>query len=179
MLTIPVEVLGYDGNDGEQHSHQTVLEDASPDHVEPSEAGTGFSKGSSVLTTGAFLHKEDAPNPIHGLQRAKVLLLLVKSGRHILAHEGEEAGDGKRLVAVSQDLEVDGMPVVDDAEKGHRRIHRNHKQDTDDVSLLVGHEVMSCVAEDEVERYQYGDETEYRAETDAETVEGDVAVCRP
>jgi hypothetical protein len=33
------------------------------------------------------------------------------------------------------------------------------------------------VAEDEVKRYQDGNEAEYCAEPDAESVEGDVAVC--
>lgn len=179
MLAIPVEVLGYDRNDGEQHAHQTVLEDAGPDDVEPSEAGTRFSKGSVVLTAGTFLHEEDTPKPVHRLQRAKVLFLLVEPRRNVLAHESEEAGDGKRLVAVSHDLEVDGMLVVDDAEKRDHRVDRDHKQDTDDVSLLIGHEVVGGVAEDEVEGYQDGNKAEYRAEADSEAVEGNGAVCWP
>ena len=36
---------------------------------------------------------------------------------------------------------------------------------------------MGGVAEDEVKRYQDGNEAEYCAEPDAESVEGDVAVC--
>jgi len=71
------------------------------------------------------------------------------------------------------------MFVVDDAEERYRRIYRDHKQYTDNVSLLVGYKVVGGVAEDEVKRYQDRDEAEYRAESDAETVEGDVAVCRP
>jgi hypothetical protein len=117
MLAIPVEVLGYDRNDGEQDAHQAVLEDARPDDVEPSEAGTRFAKGPMVLTTGTFLHEEDAPDPVHRLKRAKVLFLFVEPRRDILAHEGEEAGNCKCFVAVSRDLEVDGVLVVDDAEK--------------------------------------------------------------
>jgi TATA-box binding protein (TBP) (component of TFIID and TFIIIB) len=70
-----------------------------------------------VLTASTLLHEEDTPDPVYRLQSAKVLFLLVQSGRHVLAHEREKAGNGKRFVAVSQDLEVDGMLVVDDAEK--------------------------------------------------------------
>jgi hypothetical protein len=117
MLAIPVEILGYDRNDGEQHAHQTVLEDARPYHIEPCEARTRFAKGPMVFTAGAFLHEEDTPDPVHRLQSAEVLFLLVESRRYILAHERKEAGNGKRFVAVSQHLEVDGMLVVDDAEK--------------------------------------------------------------
>ena len=117
MLAIPVEILGYDRNDGEQHAHETVLENACPDDVEPCEARTRFAKRPIVLTAGALLHEEDTPDPVYRLKSAEVLFLLVESRRHILAHECEEAGNGKRFVAVSQHLEVDGMLVVDYAEE--------------------------------------------------------------
>ena len=70
-----------------------------------------------ILAAGAFLHEEDTPDPVYRHQIAEVLFLLVESRRDILAHECEEAGNGKRLVAISQHLEVDGMLVVDDAEE--------------------------------------------------------------
>jgi len=77
VLAIAVEVLGYDRNDGEQHAHQTVLEDACPNDVEPSEAGTRLAKRPMVLAAGAFLHEEDTPDPVYGLQRTEVFFLLV------------------------------------------------------------------------------------------------------
>lgn len=53
-----------------------------------------------------------------------------------MAHEGEEGRDGKGFVAVADDLEVDGMPVVPDTEEGRGRVDGNHEQDADNVLLF-------------------------------------------
>lgn len=45
------------------------------------------------------------------MQGPKVVLLLMQVRRDIVAQQGEEAGDSKGLVAVAQDLEVDGVQV--------------------------------------------------------------------
>lgn len=157
MFAVAVEGLGDDGDDGEEHAHQAVLEDAGPDDVEPGEAGARFAEGTAVFATGAFLQEEDAPEPVDGGEGAEEFLLLVQPRRHVLAHEGEEAGDGEGFVAVSRDLKVDCMLVVEVAQKRHRRVYWDHKQDADDVFLLAGDEVVGCMLEDEVEGYEYRD----------------------
>lgn len=55
-----------------------------------------------------------------------------------MAHEGEEGGDGESLVAIADDLEVNGMPVVPYAQEGGGGINRDHKQDANDMSLFTG-----------------------------------------
>lgn len=135
-------------NDGERHTHQTILENARPHNIKPSKTRPRLPEGSVVLATSALLHEEDAPEPVDRRQRAEEVLLLVQPGRHILAHEREETRNGESFIAVAQHLEVDGVPVVEDAEEGHRRVNWNHKQDADDVLLLAGHEVVRRVAVD-------------------------------
>ena len=67
----------------------------------------------------------------------------------VRAHEGEEAGDGEGLVAVAQDLPVDGVAVVDVRDEGDDGVYGEHEEDADDVFLLVGDGVVGCVQEDE------------------------------
>ena len=179
VLAVPPKNFRYHRDDGERHADHTVLEDSSPNYVKPSKAGSRLPERPTVFAASTLLHEEHAPEPIHGRQRAEELLLLMQARRHVLAHEREETRNGKRLVAVSQHLEVDGMSVVQHAEKRHRRVNRNHKQDADDVLLLAGHEVVRGMAVDEVEGDEDGDEAEYYAEAQAEFVEGDAAVCWP
>lgn len=148
MLAVSPEGLRNHRDNGERHAHQTVLEDASPHDIKPSQARARFPERPAVLAASTLLHEEHAPKPVDWRQRAEELLLLVQARRHVLAHEREEAGDGKRLVAVSQHLEVDCVRVVQDAEEGHRRVNWDHKQDADDVLLLTGHEVVRRMAVD-------------------------------
>ena len=153
VLAVPPKHFRDHRNDRKRYADQTVLENACPHHIEPSKTRPRFPERSLVLAASALLHEEYAPEPVDRRERAKELLLLVQARRHVLAHEREEAGDGERLVAVSQHLEVDCVRVVQDAEKRHRRVNWDHKQDADDVLLLAGHEVVRRVAPDHVEGY--------------------------
>lgn len=148
VLAVSPEDFCYHRDDGERHAHQAVLEDARPHDIKPSKTRSRFPEWPAVLAASALLHEEYAPEPVDGRQRAEELLLLVQARRHVLAHEREETRDGERLIAVSQHLEVDCVRVVQDAEEGHCRVNRDHKQDADDVLLLAGHEVVRCMAVD-------------------------------
>lgn len=164
VLAVSPKDFCYHRDDGERHAHKTVLENARPHNIKPSKTGSRLPERSTMLATSALLHEEYAPEPVHRRQRAEELLLLVQAGRHVLAHEREETRDGECFIAVSQHLEVDCVRVVKDAEKGHRRVNWDHKQDADDVLLLAGHEVVRRMAVDEVEGDDDGDEAEYYAE---------------
>ena len=164
VLAVPPKNFRYHRDDGEKYAHQTVLEDARPDNIKPRKTRSRFPERSTVLAASTFLHEEHAPEPVHGRQRAEELLLLVQARRHVLAHEREETRDGESLIAVSQHLIIDRMLVVQDAEEGHRRVNWDHKQDADDVLLLAGHEVVGCMAINQVEGDDDGDEAEYYAE---------------
>jgi len=148
VLAVPSKDFCYHRDDGEKYAHQTVLEDARPYDIKPSKTGARFPERSTVLAASTLLHKEHAPEPVDRRQRAEELLLLVQARRHVLAHEREETRDGEGLIAVSQHLVVYRMLVVQDAEKGHRRVNWDHKQDADDVLLLAGHEVVGGMAVD-------------------------------
>lgn len=54
--------------------------------------------------------------------------------RDIVAQQGEEAGDGKGLVAVAQDLKVDGVQVEVKGEVGDGGVDGDHEEDSDDTN---------------------------------------------
>lgn len=126
VLTVPPKNLCDHGDDGEHHANQTVLEDACPNNVKPSETRPGLPEWPLVLAASTLLHEEHAPEPVDGRQRAEEFLLLVQAGRHVLAHECEETRDRKCFIAVSQHLEVDCVLVIQDAQEGDRRVNWNH-----------------------------------------------------
>jgi hypothetical protein len=119
------------------------------------------------------LHPCDGPDPVLGLDIAEVGLLLVQVGGDVVAHEGEEAGNGKGLVAVAQDLKVDGLFVVEVAEERDDSVDGDHDEDADDVRLLVGLEVVCGVAQDEEEGDDDGDDAKCGGEDEAEVMEGE------
>lgn len=153
VLAVSAKHFRYNRNNSEQHPHQTILEDACPDDVEPSKTRARLAERPLVFATSAFLHKEDTPEPIDRRQSPEVILLLMQPRRDILAHKRKETRNGKSLIAVAQHLVVDCVLVVQVAQKRHRRVNWDHKQNADDVALLVGHKVMRCVPENEVEGY--------------------------
>jgi hypothetical protein len=112
VLTIPAKHLCDHRDNREHHAHQTVLKNARPYHIKPSQPGARLPERSAVLPARTLLHKKHPPEPINRRQCAKELLLLVQARRHILAHEREEARDGKRFIAVTQHLVVDGVLVI-------------------------------------------------------------------
>lgn len=154
MFAVSAKHLRHDRDNGEQHPHQTILEDARPDDVEPSKTRARLAERPLVLASSAFLHEEDSPEPVDRRQSPEVIFLLVQPRRNILAHERKEARNGESFVAVAQHLVVDCVLVVEVAQERHRRVNWDHKQNADDVALLVGHEVVRCMPEDEVEGYE-------------------------
>lgn len=147
VLAVSAKHLRNDGNNGEQHPHQTILENACPDDIEPSKTRARLAERPLVLAACAFLHEEDSPEPVDRRQSAEVILLLMQPRRNILAHERKEARNGESLIAVAQHLVVDCVFVVEVAQERHRRVNWDHKQNADDVALLVGHEVVCCMPE--------------------------------
>lgn len=55
--------------------------------------------------------------------------------RDVMAQQGEEAGNREGLVAVAQDLEVDGVQVEVVREEGDGRVDGNHEEDTNDTTV--------------------------------------------
>lgn len=51
----------------------------------------------------------------------------------IVTHEGEEGGDTEGFVTVTEDLEVDGIVVEENAEPGDEGIDGDHEQDANDT----------------------------------------------
>jgi hypothetical protein len=59
-----------------------------------------------------------------------------------VAHQGEKAGDGKSFIAVTEDLEVDCVPIIEVREEGDQGVYGYHDEDADDVLLFPWFEVM-------------------------------------
>ena len=57
--------------------------------------------------------------------------------RHVVTEQVEEAGDGERLVAVAQDVEVDAVFVEEVGEEGDDGVDGDHEEDADDTGGLV------------------------------------------
>lgn len=70
-------------------------------YVEPGKAAPRLPERSLVLTTRALLEEEDTPEPIDGCHCPEVDFLFVQSGRDIMAHQREKAGNGESLVAIA------------------------------------------------------------------------------
>ncbi len=90
--------------------------------------------------------------------------------RNIGAHKTEEGCNREGLVAVSNNLEVDTVLIVQVRKKRDRSVDRDHEKDSDYMSLLVGSKVMCGVHEDEKERDHNGDETEDGGQPESQSV---------
>jgi hypothetical protein len=103
-----------------------------------------------------------------------------------MTQQREKRAYRERLIASLQNIKVNRMAVLQVAQKRHHRVDRYQEQDSDDVSLLVGFEVVCRVQEDKGKaddgRYTAKD----RREEEAEMVEcvampqrllNDVLVC--
>jgi hypothetical protein len=96
-----------------------------------------------VFAARTLLHPSDRPDPIFRFDVPEVLLLFVQTRSDIMTHESKEAGNGKSLVAVSQDFEVYGFLVVEVAEEGDNGVDGDHDKDSDDAVPLLAH-VWNC-----------------------------------
>jgi|SRR5690242_8306978 len=95
-------------------------------YVEPRQPASGLSQPSLLLTARTLLHPSDGPDPVLWLDVSEILLLVVEIRCDVVAHESEEAGNGEGLVAVSQDLEVDCLLVVQVAQEGNHGVDGYH-----------------------------------------------------
>ena len=95
ILAVAIISLGNNGDDGHDHTQETILEDSDPNdlgpcqsdctqigclgcsHIEPGKPAARLSPD-SVLTTGAFLHPGHRPDPVLRLNLPEILLLRVQ-----------------------------------------------------------------------------------------------------
>ena len=70
-------------------------------HIEPGQAIRGFLQPTLLLASRASLEPVYGPDPIPRLLHPKKVFLVVQGWCHIMAQEGEEAGDDKSLVTVA------------------------------------------------------------------------------
>lgn len=111
-LAIPLKILRHDSRNGHGDSDEAVMIDADPDDIEPGQTALGCPPRPS-LTATALGKPVYRPYPwFYGAHISEEFLLFVQVGRDVVAHEGEEGGNGESLIAVAENLEVDGMPVV-------------------------------------------------------------------
>lgn len=105
-------------------------------YIEPGQPTPGLSQPSLILAACTFLHPCDGPDPVLRLDIPEILLLVMKVWCDVVAHKGEEAGNGEGLVAVSQHFKVDGLFVVQIAEEGNDGVDGDHDEDSDDAVLV-------------------------------------------
>ena len=70
-------------------------------HIEPRQTTSGLPEWTFILSTGTFLKPIERQDPILYVDEAEELLLVVQAGSDVVAHEGEETGNGEGLVAVA------------------------------------------------------------------------------
>jgi hypothetical protein len=178
-LAILPKVLRDHRRDCRSYSNEAVLVNTDPYDIEPCQTTFRNPPGSFHLPippTATPLEPGKRPEPVSDRPHlAEILLLLVQIGRHIVAEESEEGGNGKGLVAVADDAEVDEVPIVADAEPRGRRVDGHHKKDADDVLLLSRFRVVDCVHEDEEEGHYDCEGGAGAAEDEGEVMEGQVA----
>lgn len=132
-FTVAVKLLRQDSRDGHGDANEAVVVDADPDDVEPSQAALGRPPR-TALTATALGEPINGQDPgFDGSHFAKVGLLVVEVGGDIVTHEGEEGRNGKGLVAIGNDLEVDGVPVPLDLEEGGDGIDGDHEENANDA----------------------------------------------
>jgi len=61
-----------------------------------------------------MLKPRNRQDPILGCYASEVILLAMQVWSDVMTEEGEEAGNGKGLVAVANDFKVDGVAVEDE-----------------------------------------------------------------
>lgn len=136
-FAVPIKIVCDDSSDGHGHANEAVVVDPDPVDVEPRQATYG-SPPRAALTTAAPGKPVQGPHPLlDGIHVAEKLLLLVQIGGHIVAHECEERGEGKGLVTIGHDLEVDCMSVEVYLQERRCRVYGDHEKDTNDARDYV------------------------------------------
>lgn len=172
-LAIPSMILRHHRRDCHSHSHKAVMINPNPDDVKPRQPAPRRPPGTLPVPATALGHPVHRPHPIlDGLHLAKVLLLQMQVGRDVVAHQTKKGADGKGLVAVAQNLEVDGMVVEAQAQEGGAGVDGHHEQDADDLLLLFRHGIVGRVPHDQVEARKYGYQRRGGGDYEGEGVEG-------
>jgi hypothetical protein len=131
-LAIKTEILRNHCSNRHRHPDETILVYPQPDNIEPGKTTSRSSPRPSVTTT-AFSHPAEGPNPSFWLYASKVILLVVQIRRYVVAKEGEERGYCKSFVAVADDLVVDGLPVEPKGEERGYGVDRYHEENSNDT----------------------------------------------
>lgn len=111
-FAIPFEILGYNSRNGHSNSNEAIMIDSDPNYVKPGQA-TGRCSPATFLAAAALGKPIQWPHPrLDRAHMSEEFLLVVQVGCDIMAHERKERGDGEGLIAVAENLEIDGMPVI-------------------------------------------------------------------
>lgn len=81
-------------------------------------------------------------------------------GGEVGAQQAEEGGDGKCLVAVADDSEIDAVLVIVEGEEGDGSVDGDHEENADNVSLFMWARVVRRVHGDKEEGDRQCDEGE-------------------
>ena len=143
-------------------------------YIEPSQSTPRLPERTLVLSSSAQLQPKHAPEPIlDRVNSPKIILLVMQVGRNVVAEQRKEAADSERLIEPFQDIVVDRVVVEDVAEEGHDAVHWDKEEDSNDVFLFVGFEIMRRMGEDEKEADACCDQRKNAGQEEAEVVEGE------
>lgn len=132
-LAVFFEVLRYNCSDSHSNSNKTVVVDTDPDNIKPGQTTLRSSPRSPTPATcfGKPIHW---PYPrFYRAHMSKEFLLFMQIRCYIMAQESKERSNCEGFVAVADNLEVDGMPIVVYTQESRRSIYRNHEQDADNA----------------------------------------------
>lgn len=104
-------------------------------YIEPGQS-TARVPPTAAMSEAAFplLKPSQRPKPRLGLNPTEIVLLAMKVGRDVVAHEAKESSDTEGFVAVSDDLEIDRVIVEENAEPCDDGVNGDHPQDTDNAA---------------------------------------------
>lgn len=112
-----------------------AIHHADPTYIEPGQPAPWIPPSSAVSTAPLpILKPTQRPQPCLRLNASEIVLLAVQVRRDVMAHEGEEGGDTESFVAVSDDLQGDGVMVEEYAEPCDEGVNGDHEEDTDDAA---------------------------------------------
>ena len=84
-------------------------------YIEPRQPALWYSPWAMISgSTASMLKPRNRQHPILRGDASKIILLTVQVWCNVVTEKGEEAGNGKSLVTVADDFEVDGMSVEDE-----------------------------------------------------------------
>ena len=79
-------------------------------------------------------------------------MLIFRFIGEILQQKNEKIGIHDGFVAISQQFKVNGIAVVIEGEPGRDSVRRDHPDDTNDITLMIGFGIVLGVFEDKEQR---------------------------